>query len=129
MSSYLWGIWIYTAEYGFGGKVSTLGDVYSFGILLLELFTGKRPTGPMFDGNFGIREFVEQSLRSDKLMKVIDPMLCLGEIEGNLHECLVSVLRVSLMCSAVSLNDRMDIGEALLELQKVRDALISSTCS
>ncbi|OWM82324.1 putative receptor-like protein kinase At3g47110 [Punica granatum] len=114
-------------EYGFGGEASALGDVYSFGILLLEMFTGKRPTGPMFGGNFGLREFVEQSLLPDGQMQVIDPMLCLGEVEGSLRECLVSVLRVGLKCSNSSPKERVDIGEALQELSKARDVLDNTT--
>ncbi|XP_059300607.1 putative receptor-like protein kinase At3g47110 [Lycium ferocissimum] len=38
-------------EYGMGGQVSSQGDVYSFGILLLEIFTWRRPTSELFEEN------------------------------------------------------------------------------
>ncbi|CAL9247285.1 unnamed protein product [Arabidopsis halleri] len=39
-------------EYGMGGQPSIHGDVYSFGVLLLEMLTGKRPTNELFGDNF-----------------------------------------------------------------------------
>ncbi|GAA0163438.1 hypothetical protein LIER_19304 [Lithospermum erythrorhizon] len=41
-------------EYGLGQKPSTAGDVYSFGIMLLEVFTGRSPTHESFVG-LGLR--------------------------------------------------------------------------
>lgn len=110
------------AEYGLGGSVSTPGDIYSFGILLLELFTGKRPTEAMFSGEFGLREFIERSL-PNRLSHVLDPLIRSEEVRGSLQQCLLSVLKVGLMCSAAQPNERMKIGEAAAELQKARDVL------
>ncbi|XP_028119296.1 probable LRR receptor-like serine/threonine-protein kinase At3g47570 [Camellia sinensis] len=41
-------------EYGIGEGVSTKGDVYSFGILMLEIFTKKKPTDEMFTGEMDL---------------------------------------------------------------------------
>uniref|UniRef100_A0A6N2KQS8 non-specific serine/threonine protein kinase n=1 Tax=Salix viminalis TaxID=40686 RepID=A0A6N2KQS8_SALVM len=61
-------------EYGMGGEASTQGDVYSYGILLLEMFTGKRPTDNMFTGDFNLHSFVEAALPG-RVMEIIDPLL------------------------------------------------------
>ncbi|KAK2968356.1 hypothetical protein RJ640_029410 [Escallonia rubra] len=37
-------------KYGLGGSVSTSCDVYSYEIMLMETFTGKKPTDEMFAG-------------------------------------------------------------------------------
>ncbi|XP_030447462.2 putative receptor-like protein kinase At3g47110 [Syzygium oleosum] len=59
-------------EYGLGGTSSLQGDVYSFGILLLEMFTGIRPTDVMFKDGWTLHEFVEAALHKS-LVKILDP--------------------------------------------------------
>eukprot|EP01018_Ginkgo_biloba_P027325 Gb_34075 [translate_table: standard] len=49
------------AEYGQGGMVSTKGDVYSHGILLLEMLTRRRPTDDMFSGGLNLQKWVNMA--------------------------------------------------------------------
>ena len=61
-------------EYGMGGEASTAGDVYSYGILVLEMFTGRRPTDDMFNDDHNLHNFVKMALPK-RLVQVVGPIL------------------------------------------------------
>ncbi|KAM7515409.1 hypothetical protein LguiA_004992 [Lonicera macranthoides] len=96
-----------------GTDVSAYGDVYSFGILLLEMFTGKRPTDEMFKDDLNLREFSKMAF-PNKLVETIDPILLQQEEVrdtspsnatnhshshigmSKVQECLMSILRIGM---------------------------------
>ncbi|KAM7462614.1 hypothetical protein LguiA_030735 [Lonicera macranthoides] len=49
-------------EYGLGGKVSMNGDVYNYGILLLEMMIGRSPIDPMFNEGLNLHNFAKMAL-------------------------------------------------------------------
>jgi hypothetical protein len=55
-------------EYGMGNEISTYGDIYSYDILLLEMFTAKRPTDDMFNDSLTLHDFVKAALPEKVLM-------------------------------------------------------------
>jgi serine/threonine protein kinase len=84
-------------EYGEGSFVSTLGDVYSLGILLLEMFTGRSPTADMFRGSLDLRKFSEDAL-PERIWEITDTTMWLDTDAYNrttrskVENCLVSVI-------------------------------------
>ncbi|KAK3419976.1 hypothetical protein EUGRSUZ_G00752 [Eucalyptus grandis] len=126
-------------EYGMGSAVSTEGDVYSFGVLILEMFTGKRPIDDMFEDGLDLHRFTKAAL-ADRVEKAIDPIL-LQEIEElekrrtiapegknkswcSIKDCLVLIIEVGITCSFESSKERMDIYDALTKLQGMRKKLL-----
>ncbi|PSS33329.1 LRR receptor-like serine/threonine-protein kinase precursor [Actinidia chinensis var. chinensis] len=125
-------------EYRLGSKVSTSGDVYSYGILLLEMMTGKRPTDPMFGEGFNLHNFARMAL-PDRVMEIVEPLLLKNdednvslesdkdqsvkwERDGNIKEhCLISLIKIGVTCSMESPHDRMDIRNVVHDLNLVRD--------
>ena len=61
-------------EYGFGSKISTEGDVYSYGVIILEMLTGKRPTDEMFKDGLSLYKFVEDSF-PENIGEILDPRM------------------------------------------------------
>ena len=68
-------------EYGMGNEVSTYGDIYSYGILLLEMFTGKRPTDNMFKDSLNFHDFVKANLPK-RVVDIVDPLLLWQREDG-----------------------------------------------
>ena len=79
------------AEYGAGGQASVAGDAYSFGVTLLEMFTGKAPTDDMFTEGLTLHLLAEAGL-PDKIPEIIDPEILLDELHdddsGDTHQLL-----------------------------------------
>ena len=62
------------AEYGVGNEVSIYGDIYNYGILLLEMFTRKMPTHNIFQDSFNLHDFVKVAL-PERIIDIVDPIL------------------------------------------------------
>mgnify|MGYP001005079633 CR=1 FL=1 len=88
------------AEYGEGSAVSAAGDIYSFGILLLEMFRGRSQTEGTFGDSLGLHKFVEDAL-PDRTLEIADPTIWLhgepkDDMTSRIQECLVSVFRLGI---------------------------------
>ena len=111
---------LYVAEYGMEGIVTTKGDVYSFGIILMETFTGKKPTNEMFFGEMSL----EQWVANKALLDVVDAKLQVTETNNSDFvincECLSSIIRLALTCSVDSSEERVNMQDALATLNKIK---------
>ncbi|XP_021832112.1 probable LRR receptor-like serine/threonine-protein kinase At3g47570 [Prunus avium] len=115
-------------EYGMEGIVSTRGDVYSFGIVVMETFTRRKPTDEMFGDEMNIKQWIANSLLLTDAMidEVMDGNL-LGsgtEQEDDDHvrkrDCLSSIMRLALACCANSPEERISMKEAVATLNKIK---------
>ncbi|XP_042012424.1 receptor kinase-like protein Xa21 [Salvia splendens] len=108
-------------EYGLEGQVSTRCDVYSYGVMLMEVFTKKKPSDDMFDGDLSLKRWIERSV-PQFTHRVIDANLLMNDEEhgDKIVEFTSSMLELALKCCADSSHKRINMKEALAELQKIQ---------
>ncbi|KAJ0465952.1 putative protein kinase RLK-Pelle-LRR-XII-1 family [Helianthus annuus] len=124
-------------EYGVGNEMTKEGDIYSFGILLLEMITGRRPTDPIFQEGLNLHGYVKMAL-PDRLKEIIEPTLlsidedhmeATGMKHGyrmdearklkRLEESMILLARIGLACSMESPRERMDMSNMMHELDNI----------
>lgn len=112
---------LFVSEYGREGLVSSACDVYSYGIVLMETFTGRRPSDDMFGGETSLRSWVRRSLL-DSMDGVVDSRLMRDE---ELHfnekmECVSKIMGLAMDCTVEAPRERMKMKDVLVALKKIK---------
>lgn len=103
-------------EYALAARITTKVDVYAYGVVLLVMLTGRRPTQVIPNG-LSLREWVKSKLHSkgygeENIEEVLDASL-LQRSPSNIIEKSTYLLRMGLACTQDLPNDRPTIQEVL----------------
>ncbi|KAJ6790976.1 putative LRR receptor-like serine/threonine-protein kinase [Iris pallida] len=118
-------------EYGYRGKVSRKGDVYSFGILLLETFTRRRPSDAMFGGDLSLKKWVSDAY-PHAVLEIVDSDIFMEgstderpEVLDTVQHCLSSIIELGLLCSRDSPKERLLMSDVVPILHKIKMEYLS----
>lgn len=115
------------AEYGMVSEVSTNGDIFSYGIIILEMLTGKKPTDDAFSNGMNLHNYAKMAFSTGRVMEIVDQMLCHSLQERKtkeyIKECSISLCKIGIACTMESPKERMGISDVVKELELVKQTL------
>ncbi|KAJ8562568.1 hypothetical protein K7X08_031020 [Anisodus acutangulus] len=113
-------------EYGSEGIVSTRGDVYSYGIMLMEVLSKRRPTDEeIFNENLGMREWIRRAFPRT-MMEVVDANLFPEEeqITSKSEICIISMIELALDCTKETPESRITMKDVVKRLNKIKNTFL-----
>ncbi|XVF01424.1 hypothetical protein REPUB_Repub04eG0087900 [Reevesia pubescens] len=119
-------------EYGFGSNTSTKGDVYSFGIVVLEMVTRKRPTDDMFVGDLSLHRWVKSHYHG-RIEKVVDSSLIRAsrdqspEVKRMWEVAIEELIELGILCTQETPSTRPTMLDAADDLDRLKRYLSGDT--
>jgi serine/threonine protein kinase len=104
-------------EYGMTMKSSASGDVYSFGVAMLELLTGRPPTGQEGGGGGNLVGWVRWMIARGKEHELFDPCLPISSLWREQMACVLAIAR---NCTADEPSKRPTMLEVVKDLKKAQ---------
>ncbi|XP_023001884.1 U-box domain-containing protein 51-like [Cucurbita maxima] len=96
-------------EYQQTGQLTTKSDIYSFGIMLLQIITAKPP--------MGLAHHVQRAIEKERFNEMLDPTISDCPLEEAIH-----FAELALKCAELRKRDRPDLGTVIVpELNRLRD--------
>ncbi|KAM3280981.1 hypothetical protein P3S67_028001 [Capsicum chacoense] len=109
-------------EYGSEGIVSTSGDVYCYGIMLMEVLARKRPTDEeICNENMDLRKWINRVFPAT-LMDVVDVNLFSKgkQITSKSEICIASMIELALDCTKEAPESRITMKDVVKRLNKIK---------
>ncbi|KDP33377.1 hypothetical protein JCGZ_12926 [Jatropha curcas] len=106
-------------EYGYMMKITEKSDVYSYGVVVLEVLTGKQPIDPTIPEGLHVVDWVREKKGG---VEVLDPCL-LSRPEAEIEE-MMQALGIALLCVNSSPDERptmKDVAAMLKEIKHERE--------
>ncbi|XP_060211641.1 receptor kinase-like protein Xa21 [Lycium barbarum] len=123
-----WGWCAACREFGSEGIVSTKCDVYSYGIMLMEVLAKRRPTDKgIFNENLGLREWTRHAF-SGTMMEFVDANLFHEEEQVNTKSeiCIASVIELALDCTKEKPESRITTKDVVNRLSKINKTFLGT---
>ncbi|EEC77523.1 hypothetical protein OsI_16407 [Oryza sativa Indica Group] len=100
-------------------QVSMDGDIYSYGVLLLEMFTGRRPTDNFDNGITSLVDYVKAAYPNN-ILEIMDASATYNGNTQDIIELVVyPIFRLGLACCKESPRERMKMNDVVKELNAI----------